>query len=264
MTIRQVEAVLGQHPDIRLAYVFGSVAAGTAHRESDVDLAILCDAAMTADQQIQLISDIAEATGRAVDLIDLATVGEPLLGQNTSARGARYRRIGTACAARVKTHPRSRGLHALRQTPTCRKEAAMGKLIVERKLGSLMRCIARIRSKTPADINELLHDLDLQDVLVLNLSRAVQVCVDIAVHILSELKQPPPETIDKAFDMLAEEGFMNVALAQRLKRSVGFRNLAVHNFDVINSVIVYTIATKHLADFEAFAKTVIEQCFAEE
>ena len=36
---------------------------------------------MTADQQIQLISDIAEATGRAVDLIDLATVGEPLLGQ---------------------------------------------------------------------------------------------------------------------------------------------------------------------------------------
>ncbi|MCH2341857.1 MAG: nucleotidyltransferase domain-containing protein [Pseudomonas sp.] len=81
MTIRQVEAVLGQHPDIRLAYVFGSVAAGTAHRESDVDLAVLCDAAMTADQQIQLISDIAEATGRAVDLIDLATVGEPLLGQ---------------------------------------------------------------------------------------------------------------------------------------------------------------------------------------
>ncbi|MCQ4323084.1 nucleotidyltransferase domain-containing protein [Pseudomonas stutzeri] len=64
-----------------MAYVFGSVAAGTAHSDSDLDLAVLCDAAMTADQQIQLISDIAEATGRAVDLIDLATVGEPLLGQ---------------------------------------------------------------------------------------------------------------------------------------------------------------------------------------
>ncbi|WP_417778726.1 type VII toxin-antitoxin system MntA family adenylyltransferase antitoxin [Stutzerimonas xanthomarina] len=81
MTIRQVEAVLGQHSDIRLAYVFGSVAAGTAHSDSHVDLAVLCEAAMTADQQIQLISDIAEATGRAVDLIDLTAVGEPLLGQ---------------------------------------------------------------------------------------------------------------------------------------------------------------------------------------
>lgn len=81
MTITQVEAALGQHPSIRLAYVFGSVAAGTAHGNSDVDVAVLFDAAMTADNQIQLISDIAEATGRAVDLIDLATVGEPLLGQ---------------------------------------------------------------------------------------------------------------------------------------------------------------------------------------
>ncbi|MFG3502399.1 DUF86 domain-containing protein [Pseudomonas sp. NPDC047963] len=140
----------------------------------------------------------------------------------------------------------------------------MDKLIVERKLDSLMRCLERIRSKTPEDVNELLHDLDLQDVLVLNLSRAVQVCVDIAVHILSELKQPPPETMGKAFDMLAEEGFLNVELAQRLKKSVGFRNLAVHNYDAINWVIVYTIATKHLADFEAFAKTVIKQCFTEE
>jgi len=81
MTITQIETALGQHPGIRLAYVFGSVAAGTAQGDSDVDVAVLFDAAMTADRQIQLISDIAEATGRAVDLIDLATVGEPLLGQ---------------------------------------------------------------------------------------------------------------------------------------------------------------------------------------
>jgi uncharacterized protein len=57
------------------------VASSTAHGDSDVDVAVMCDAAMTAEKQIQLVSDIAEATGRAVDLIDLATVGEPLLGQ---------------------------------------------------------------------------------------------------------------------------------------------------------------------------------------
>lgn len=139
----------------------------------------------------------------------------------------------------------------------------MDRLIVERKLDSLLRCLERVRSKTPKDVDDLLHDLDLQDILVLNLSRAVQVCVDIAVHILSERKQPPAETMGKAFDLLAQDGFLNDALAQRLKKSVGFRNLAVHNYDAINWVIVHTIATKHLVDFEAFAKAVIRQCLAE-
>lgn len=139
----------------------------------------------------------------------------------------------------------------------------MDRLIVERKLDSLQRCLDRVRSKTPKDVDDLLHDLDLQDVLVLNLSRAVQVCVDIAAHILTERKQPPPETMGKAFDLLAQDGFLGDALAQRLKKSVGFRNLAVHNYDAINWVIVHAIATKRLADFEDFAKTVIRQCLSE-
>ncbi|WP_409567095.1 nucleotidyltransferase family protein [Pseudomonas sp.] len=49
MTIREVETALGQHPNIKLAYVFGSVAGGSARANSDVDVAVLCDAAMTAD-----------------------------------------------------------------------------------------------------------------------------------------------------------------------------------------------------------------------
>jgi hypothetical protein len=61
----------------------------------------------------------------------------------------------------------------------------MDRLIIERKLDSLQRYLARVRDKTPADVATLESDLDLQDVLVLNLSRAVQICVDIAVHIPS-------------------------------------------------------------------------------
>jgi len=131
-------------------------------------------------------------------------------------------------------------------------------LIIERKLDSLWRCLERVRSRTPANASDLLNDLDLQDVLVLNLSRAVQICVDVAVHILSERKQPPPETMGKAFDLLAQEGLLETELAQRLKKSVGFRNLAVHNYQAIDWAIVHAIATRHLVDFEAFAKAVME------
>jgi len=136
-------------------------------------------------------------------------------------------------------------------------------LIIERKLDSLWRCLERVRSRTPANASDLLNDLDLQDVLVLNLSRAVQICVDVAVHILSERKQPPPETMGKAFELLAQEGLLDTELAQRLKKSVGFRNLAVHNYEAIDWAIVHAIATRHLVDFEAFAKAVMEHGLGE-
>lgn len=139
----------------------------------------------------------------------------------------------------------------------------MDRLIIERKLDSLWRCLERVRSRTPAGASDLLNDLDLQDVLVLNLSRAVQICVDVAVHILSERKQPPPETMGKAFDLLAQEGLLETELAQRLKKSVGFRNLAVHNYEAIDWAIVHAIATRHLVDFEAFAKAVMEHGLGE-
>lgn len=130
----------------------------------------------------------------------------------------------------------------------------MDRLIIERKLDSLQRCLARVRDKTPADVATLERDLDLQDVLVLNLSHAVQICVDIAVHILSERRQPPPDTMGKAFDLLAQEQLLEPALAERLKRSVGFRNLAVHNYEAINWAIVHSIASHHLEDFDDFAR----------
>ncbi|MBZ5755689.1 DUF86 domain-containing protein [Pseudomonas sp. S5(2021)] len=108
----------------------------------------------------------------------------------------------------------------------------------------------------PPRNSTLLEDLDLQDVLVLNLSRAVQMCVDIATHVLSERRQPPPETMGGAFEQLATEKVLTPDLAERLKRAVGFRNLAVHNYEAINWAIVHSITSRHLDDFDDFARSI--------
>jgi len=76
-----IKAVLEHHPEIETAIVFGSVAAGRARYDSDIDLAIDAQQPMSREQKIALIDDLAEATGRPIDLIDLQVVGEPLLGQ---------------------------------------------------------------------------------------------------------------------------------------------------------------------------------------
>lgn len=81
MSIQQVRAALAKHPEIELAIVFGSVARSEARRDSDIDVAIQLPAPLGVDEKMRVIADIAAMTGRPVDLIDLRTVGEPLLGQ---------------------------------------------------------------------------------------------------------------------------------------------------------------------------------------
>jgi uncharacterized protein YutE (UPF0331/DUF86 family) len=132
----------------------------------------------------------------------------------------------------------------------------MDTLIIERKLDSLYRCIHRIEKKCPTDKETLKTDIDLQDVIVLNLSRAVQLCVDLAAHILADRNQPPPNTMGETFEQLSTQQLITHELAQRLKKSVGFRNLAVHNYNELNWDIVHAIASRHLNDFKDFAEVI--------
>lgn len=74
-------ARLAHLPGLKLAILFGSAATGGMRPDSDIDLAVLTEAELEADQKMALIGDIAEATGRTVDLVDLRRAGEPLLGQ---------------------------------------------------------------------------------------------------------------------------------------------------------------------------------------
>ncbi len=77
----QIRAVLKGFPQISLAILFGSVAAGCARAESDLDLAVAAQTPLTSDEKIAMISRLAVEIGRPVDLIDLHAVSEPLLGQ---------------------------------------------------------------------------------------------------------------------------------------------------------------------------------------
>ena len=135
----------------------------------------------------------------------------------------------------------------------------MDRLIIERKLDSLQRCIERVTSRRPPSVETLEADIDLQDVLVLNLSRAVQICVDLATHLLSDLSVFPPDTMGAAFDRLTEAGILDAELSLRMRKAVGFRNIAVHAYDTIDWNIVHAIATDRLQDFKAFARTVAAQ-----
>ncbi len=79
--IARIQGVLARYPTLHLAILFGSGGRGQERFGSDVDLAVDAGHPMSAADRTSLIGDLALATGRPVDLIDLCSIGEPLLGQ---------------------------------------------------------------------------------------------------------------------------------------------------------------------------------------
>jgi uncharacterized protein YutE (UPF0331/DUF86 family) len=98
------------------------------------------------------------------------------------------------------------------------------------KLASLARCVQRLEDKRPAELSALLDDIDTQDILALNLERAVQLCVDIGAHVLAEHRQPAPETMGDVFLSLAKLSVLDAQLAAELRKAVGLRNVSVHAY----------------------------------
>ena len=137
----------------------------------------------------------------------------------------------------------------------------MDREVIEQKLESLRRCLIRVGEKCPESPEVLAADPDAQDIVALNLTRAVQICVDIGAHLIAGKEIPSPETMGRTFDVLADLGYISPALALRLKKAVGFRNIAVHNYEAIDWHIVHAIATRNLGDFSDFAKAVVEKIF---
>ncbi len=134
----------------------------------------------------------------------------------------------------------------------------MDKNIILSKIESLERCTNRIKGKIPSNPEVLKKDWDLQDIIVLNLQRSVQISVDIASHIISQLNRKTPLTMADTFTELHEAKILSNQIAERMIKSVSFRNISVHQYQDIDWNIVYSIITSNLDDFKEFAKRVFK------
>lgn len=98
-----IRGVLAAHGRIVLAVLFGSMADLRARSDSDVDIAVAADRVLSTDEKLVLIGRLAERLGRPVDLIDLQTAGEPLLGE-IIRHGRRVLGTDTAYAGLIRKH----------------------------------------------------------------------------------------------------------------------------------------------------------------
>lgn len=121
--------------------------------------------------------------------------------------------------------------------------------VILNKIDTIERCINRIREVYDND-PENLNDYTKQDSIVLNIQRACEASIDLAMHVISEKKLGVPQSSRDGFDVLNKNNLIDDKLTKNLKAMVGFRNIAVHDYKKIEIKIVQIIIEKHLEDFK--------------
>ena len=78
------------------------------------------------------------------------------------------------------------------------------------------------------------------------------------MHIVSERKLGVPKASREGFKLLEEAGIIDATLAKTFINMVGFRNIAVHDYQALQVEILEAILEKHIDDFKQFTKVILQ------
>ncbi|WMJ79352.1 DUF86 domain-containing protein [Clostridium sp. MB40-C1] len=132
----------------------------------------------------------------------------------------------------------------------------MGNDVIYNKIQIIERCIKRIYEEYE-DNPKNLENYTKQDSIILNIQRSCEAAIDLAMHVVSEKRLGIPQNSRDAFEVLQDNGLIDKNLMKKLKGMVGFRNIAVHNYQAVNLGIIKEIIEKHLTDLKEFTEVII-------
>jgi len=120
--------------------------------------------------------------------------------------------------------------------------------VVRNKALSIERCLERINEEFGGDPARL-EDQTVEDAIVLNLQRACESAIDLAMHVVASRRLGVPQESREAFSLLEKAGTLEPATADAMRRMVGFRNIAVHDYQKLSRPILVSILENNLGDF---------------
>jgi uncharacterized protein YutE (UPF0331/DUF86 family) len=120
------------------------------------------------------------------------------------------------------------------------------------KSSSVKRHLNRVIEKRHTDLQTFLQDIDRQESILFNLQMAIQNCIDIAAHIVSEDGLGVPGSTNEMFYLLEENEYLNNELTEKMVKAVGFRNLIVHEYGKIDLDQVFEVAQEDITDLNEY------------
>ena len=258
---------LGGDSSVRLAWLHGSRARGTARRESDIDVAVLLDDECAASPSAikDSIWRLAGALGREVpsDRLDLVLLnhapallrhrvirdGAPLFARSDAERVGfvlRTIREYQDLEPRLREHTRRRVERLKERRSDGRTES------FSRRLDALESYLGRLRSLGDAAEPDYLAEPGIHDLAARYLHLAVEAAIDLANHRIADQGLRTPDSNRDSFSVLEEAGEIEAALAERMRGWAGFRNVLVHDYIGIDHRIAYAVIRDELDELAEF------------
>lgn len=125
------------------------------------------------------------------------------------------------------------------------------------KAAVIERCVARAREEYAADPASFATNFTRQDAAILNIQRACEASLDMGQHLIRRERLGVPQSARDVFALLAQGGWIAPALADGLKRMVGFRNIAVHDYRALQLPITVSIIENHLDEFLSYSQVLL-------
>lgn len=125
------------------------------------------------------------------------------------------------------------------------------------KLAIIERCLRRVAEEYRGDPARL-ENLTIQDSVVLNVQRACEAAIDMAMHVIAVRRLGIPQDARNAFDILAAERLIERPLAERMKAMVGFRNIAVHDYQQLQIAILQRVVDERLQDLKTLGDVLLQ------
>ncbi len=126
------------------------------------------------------------------------------------------------------------------------------------KAAAIERCVRRAREEYERGPDTFATDSTRQDAAILNIQRACEAALDMGQHIVRLERLGMPQSSRDIFALLARGGWIQTGLAETMQRMIGFRNIAVHEYQVLQLPITIAIITRHLDDFLVYSKAMLD------
>lgn len=131
--------------------------------------------------------------------------------------------------------------------------------LIVTKASSVKRHMSRVEEKLGTDLQAFLKDIDRQESILFNLQMAIQNCIDIAAHIISEEGYGVPGSTGEMFSLLGEKRILDGDITEKMIKAVGFRNLIVHEYGGIELKQVFDVAQKDIKDLNEYLASIFRK-----
>ena len=128
--------------------------------------------------------------------------------------------------------------------------------LVTAKLSELSERIQRIRQHRPETAAGYKEAPEVLDLVSFNLMLAVQLCLDVASHLIADEGWPPAPTLAEHFTRLREQGVLTRDTESALAKATGLRNVVAHTYAKVEPAKIHEAATRGLTDLERFSHEV--------